>query len=101
MYLDELRLEEYYCQSNIKISDHLRHSKFVRLRGLTLPNDTNVPMDEFYEKAVARFVQHLPHVKYVSLSAEYEYSADDSVCFLAFKCCRFLFSQFVQNTKKT
>lgn len=63
------------------ISDQLRNSKFVRLRGLTMPNDTGSPIEEMYPKAISRLVQHLPQIKYVSLTGEYEYSADDSASF--------------------
>lgn len=48
------------------------------MRGLSLPNETEFSMEELYKKAVSKFMQNLPHVRYVSLSAEYEYSADDS-----------------------
>jgi hypothetical protein len=90
--LDEVRLEEYFCQPEMTISDELKNSKFVRLRGLTMPNDTGVSIGELYPKAVNRLIQSLPHVKYVSLSAEYEYSADDSVS--SYKYNFFIYSNF-------
>lgn len=80
-FSDHLRLGEYFCQPNLTVNESLRDVKFLHLRGLTLPNNTGVSMEDMYSKAVNRLVEQVPHVKYVSLTAEYEYSADDAVTF--------------------
>ena len=70
-FVDDEKLQEYFCQRELAVSNEHYLAKYLRLRGLSVPNAwPGMEIEDVYAQAVERLTLRLPHVKYVSLSGE-------------------------------